>query len=107
MKKVIKLAWRNIWRNWRRTVLTSMAVAFAVLFIIFVRSYIKGITESSLKNLTNIEIGHIKIASRDYLRLERIMPKEHLIYDSENIKKSLSEVPGIAAKTERIKFYLY
>ena len=34
------------------------------------------------------------------------MPKEHLIYDSENIKKSLSEVPGIAAKTERIKFYL-
>ncbi len=106
MKDLLKLAWRNIWRNWRRTILTSFAVAFAVISIIFAHSYIKGIFESYTENFIKTETGHVKIASREFLRMERVMPKEHLIYDSQNIEESLSVLPGISSMTERIKFYL-
>jgi len=106
MKKLIKLAWRNIWRNWRRTVLSSLAVAFGMISIIFANSYIKGMTESLYKNLIETEIGHVKIASREFLRLDRVMPKEHLVYNTEDIETDISSIPGISAMTEKIKFHL-
>jgi len=106
MKKLIKLAWRNIWRNWRRTVLSSLAVAFGMISIIFANSYIKGMTESLYKNLIETEIGHVKIAAREFLRLDRVIPKEHLVYNTEDIETDISSLPGISAMTEKIKFHL-
>ncbi len=106
MKKIIKLAWRNIWRNWRRTILTSLAVALGMISIIFSYSYLEGITESIYKSLIETELGHVKIVSREFLRLERIMPKEHLIYNSKDLEAGIASLPGISAMTERIKFRL-
>jgi len=106
MKKFIKLAWRNIWRNWRRTILTSLAVAFGMISIIFTYSYIEGVTESIYRNLIETELGHVKIASREFLRLERVMPRDQLVYNAQNIEASISSLPGISTMTERIKFRL-
>ncbi|GAH71803.1 unnamed protein product, partial [marine sediment metagenome] len=106
MKKFIKLAWRNIWRNWRRTILTSLAVAFGMISIIFTYSYIEGVTESIYRNLIETELGHVKIASREFLRLERVMPRDQLVYNAQNVEAGISSLPGISTMTERIKFRL-
>ena len=106
MKKFIKLAWRNIWRNWRRTILTSLAVAFGMISIIFTYSYIKGVSESIYRTLIETELGHVKIVSREFLRLERVMPREQLVYNAQSIEDGISSLPGISTMTERIKFRL-
>ncbi len=86
--------------------LSSLAVAFGIISIIFANSYIKGMTESVFKNLIETELGHVKIASREFLRLDRIMPKEHLIYNTQEIETNIASLPGISAMTEKIKFHL-
>lgn len=106
IKNIFKFAWRNIWRNWRRTALTSSAIAFAVISILFAQSYMTGIFENFGINLIKTETGHVRIASREFLRMERILPKDQLVYDSQNVEESLSALPGIVSMTERIKFHL-
>ena len=34
-----KMAWRNIWRNTRRSILTAAAIAFACMLLVFMLSF--------------------------------------------------------------------
>lgn len=106
MKAIAKLAWRNIWRNWRRTFLSSFAIALGVFSIVFLQSYIYGIVGMFFENLIRNEIGHVKIAAKEFLRLEKSLPKEHLIFNSQDLKETISPLPGVKSMTKRIKFHL-
>ncbi len=106
LKNIFKFAWRNIWRNKRRTLFTTMAIAIGMITLIFAKSYIGGIMTNSVESVVKAQIGHIRIAHKEYLRLERIFPKENLITDISKVRKLLSLVTEINHIDERIKFPL-
>lgn len=53
---LFKLAWRNIWRSKRRTIITVRAITFAVFLSSILQSFQKGtwdkIIENSINSLT-------------------------------------------------------
>ena len=63
---LLKLAWRNIWRNKRRTGLTLASILFAVLLAIIIRSLQFGSYEQMIKNMVGRQIGYIQIHSNGY-----------------------------------------
>ncbi|MCP5048378.1 MAG: ABC transporter permease [bacterium] len=103
---IFKFAWRNIWRNKRRTFLTLLALAFGVMSIVFAKSYMAGIINSSSETIVKTQIGHIRIAHKEYLRLERILPKEHMVPGVNRLKTALAGESGmeITSIDPRIKF---
>jgi hypothetical protein len=38
MFKYIKLAWRNMWRNWRRTLIATVAIVLSMILLIFMQA---------------------------------------------------------------------
>ena len=50
---LLTLAWRNIWRNKRRTLITIASVAFAVFFAVAMQSIQKGVWDHMLDNVVN------------------------------------------------------
>ncbi len=81
MKTLIVLAWRNIWRNKRRSIISIASVLFAVMFAIMADSFERGSYENMLKNLVNFSTGYIQI--QDVLYDEEPSIDNILLYDEE------------------------
>ena len=60
-----KMAWRNIWRNTRRTILTIGAIAFASLLLVFMLSFQFGSYETTINTSVKIQTGHLQIQARE------------------------------------------
>ena len=59
MKYLIKLAFRNLSRNRRRSLLAVTSVTIAILCVTFFRGFAGGMIKSVVKNSTKNETGHI------------------------------------------------
>lgn len=66
MSPWFSLAWRNIWRNKRRTLISAASVAFAVLFAITMSSLQKGGWDRMLDNVVRFYFGYAQIHAPGY-----------------------------------------
>lgn len=66
MKVILTLAWRNLWRNKRRTLITIASVFFAVIMAINGQSFQKGSYELMISNMVKMSTGYIQIQDALY-----------------------------------------
>jgi len=62
----VKMAWRNIWRNPRRTLLTISAIAFACLLLVFMLSLQFGSYGTMINSSVKIHAGHLQVQAEGY-----------------------------------------
>ncbi len=66
MSMYLKLAWRNIWRNKRRTLITVSSIMFAVVFALFVESIERGAHDLMIENMTRFHTGYMQVQDFRY-----------------------------------------
>jgi ABC-type lipoprotein release transport system permease subunit len=62
----IKLAWRNIWRNKRRTIITTLSIVVAVFLSAVTRSTQEGQYDNMIRNTVGTFFGYIQIHQDGY-----------------------------------------
>lgn len=98
----LKLAWRNIWRNKRRTLITMASVVMAVLLASVMSSMQEGSYNQMIDNTVGSFSGHIQIQAQGY-HDEPTLDNSFKI-DSTMLQE-LAEHPGIASVIPRIDSY--
>ena len=102
---LITIAFRNIWRNMRRSVFCFTAVGIAVFFIVIYSSLINGMTKSIHDVVQVFELGHVKVVSTLYEAESEYMPVQYPVADGASWKElaaSVKNIPGVRAVFPRI-----
>lgn len=63
---ILKLAWKNLWRNRSRTLITTSAIFFAVILSVAAQSLKQGVFENLVKNVVSFYTGYIQVHKQGY-----------------------------------------
>jgi len=99
---LIAMAWRNVWRNRRRSLVTVAAMSLALLVMILYTGLIEGYLEGMERNVLDLEVGDVQVFAGDYRRNPSIYTK---IDDSERLLERLEEA-GFPASGRLLAFGL-
>lgn len=97
----LQLAWRNIWRNTRRTYIILTAVVIGVWSMVLLGALMRGIAVGMVKNGISTLTGHIQIHHKGFHNDPTI---ENSISDPKMVENVLSErLPTGALWTARVR----
>ncbi|MBU0516869.1 MAG: ABC transporter permease [Proteobacteria bacterium] len=65
--KTLRCAWRNLWRNPRRTMVTMSAVGFGTAVLIVSLALMDGVVRQMVSNATNLVVGEVQVHAPGYL----------------------------------------
>lgn len=97
-----KMAWRNIWRNPRRSALTIAAISFAGLLLVFMFSFQFGSYAAMVNSSVKISTGHLQILADGYYDNQDI---RRVIPEPKSLEKILENIPQVEAFTYRAETF--
>ncbi len=102
MNTYIKLAWRNLWRNKKRTLIAASSVFFAVILALIMRSMQRGYYDYMIDASVRMYTGYIQIHGKDYWEKKSL--EESMIVDEKQFQK-LKEISGIKLIVPRFETF--
>ncbi|MBN2077415.1 MAG: ABC transporter permease [Spirochaetes bacterium] len=96
----IMIAWRNLWRQKRRSLVVISSMAIGVFAMVFSIGFMNGMTLQMVENTINTTLGHIsihRVGYRDSMKLKYNFSPDEGRY------RVLEETPGVVAFAPRVK----
>ena len=65
MSTYIKMAFRNLGRNRRRTIFSALALTLTLALLMFIVAFFNGEVQTSMESTLRLDSGHIQIRAAD------------------------------------------
>lgn len=95
--KLWVIAYRDLLRNRRRSLLTMLAVALGLALLIVLNGYIAGVLEDSLQNSIRLQTGHIQLRAQSYTEEKVSLQWQDLLDQPEDLATRASALPAVQA----------
>ncbi len=100
---ILKIAWNNLWRNYRRTIITVASVFFATFLALVMTSIQEGSYDQMIKNTVGMYSGYIQVQDTAYWE-ERSL--ENTFTFTEDLRHEIEQTPGIAQFVPRLESFV-
>ncbi len=95
----IRMAWRNLWRNRRRTALALAAIGLSVTLVLAYTSIMRAYGDWIVEAITGPMLGHVQVHAPQW-RKDRLM--DRTLRDAGEKLELLRADPGVADATARV-----
>ena len=94
----LRLAWKNLWRNRRRTIITLVAISFSITLIQGAHNLAFGVYQTMIDSGVRVGSGHLAVYNGDYIESR----DEKLTYPLGDLALNADNIAGIEAALPRI-----
>ncbi len=101
MQKYTKMAWRNMWRNWRRTLIAAVAIILSMILLIFFQAFMDGTDQSIYGNTVRLYGGNVLIHAPGYREKSTRLPMLPLA-DTDAVLTAVRTQPNVLVASRRI-----
>lgn len=98
MKFLVAVAWRNLWRQSRRSLLTASAMGIAVAMCLASVALVDGMYGAFADALVTQSLGHVQLHNGEYPSTKQPW---HTI-DDEGLIERIEALPGVTGATDRL-----
>ncbi|MBT8302550.1 MAG: FtsX-like permease family protein [Maribacter sp.] len=98
----IKMAWRNIWRNKRRTIITIVSIVFAVILSSIMRSMQLGSYERMIDNSVRFYTGYIQVHKLGYWDEQGL---DNAFSPPKGLQEQIESLEGVEAAVPRLESF--
>jgi ABC-type lipoprotein release transport system permease subunit len=102
MGKLLRMAWRNVWRNWRRTVIAGIAIALGLTFLLLYEGMLGGMDEALYSNTVKLQGGNVQVHAPGFREKANGLPLLPLADAGAAVEAALAQ-PEVVAVSQRIK----
>jgi putative ABC transport system permease protein len=99
---ILRMAFRNIGRNKRRSLLAVLSVFIAIAAVVFADGFITGILSSVARNITRTQMGHVSVVTERYRARERFMSAQAAIGDADALVSRIESIPELSGRLETV-----
>ncbi len=96
----LRIAWRNIWRNKKRTMITVTSVMLAVILAVFVRSLQEGSYAKMIENAAGQFTGYVQIHQKEYWDDQSLDNGMEVNDSLLGVIKSIPQIKGVNMRLE-------
>jgi ABC-type lipoprotein release transport system permease subunit len=101
MFKFSKMAWRNIWRNWRRTLIATVAIVLGMILLIFMDAMIRGSDQAIYSNAVRLYGGNVQVHAPGFREKSSRLPLLPLD-DADFVIEKVAKEPHVVNVSKRI-----
>jgi len=98
---LVIMAWRNLWRNRRRTLLTVAAISLGLAVLITMVSFTEGFIDMFVDQLARSSMGHIQLHHPEYRERQST---QLVIPSASRVLEATESTPGVKAASPRLMF---
>jgi ABC-type lipoprotein release transport system permease subunit len=102
MIQLLKLAFRNLGRNRRRSFFSALAMGAALALLLMMASFIQGETGDAIDLAIRLQSGHLQVRADSYDEAKTSLKWESLIENPDQVAAQIAALDPVAVATPRL-----
>ena len=102
MKQIFKMAFRDLGRNRRRSLLSSLALGVGLALLLLMASFVNGEMNSTLDTTIRLQSGHLQIRAQTYDETKSSLKWGDLVENPEQLVEQIASLNQVKAATPRL-----
>lgn len=102
MIQTIKMAWRDLGRNRRRSFFSSLALGIGLSLLLLIASVLNGEMHGSMDTSINLQTGHLQVQAKTYSVDKMSLKWQDLVEAPAQIAQQISTLEPVKAATPRL-----